>query len=218
MTARPGPGVRLSTVVMAHPDRAEYAEALARRLKGSVIVYDPDPLGERNPWRCAREAWKIGASKKGSTHVLVIQEDAIVRDDFLKHVRRALRVHPDRITTLFLGWLPAETARAALVACNRCAAWVLGSYAGWCPTIALVMPREAADELWRFDDGTRPVADDDVVGRFLRETNRRWWATVPSLANHDDDAPSLMSTTGRDRSAMCYVGDADPWLVDWSRD
>lgn len=202
---------------MAHPERADRAEALARRLN-VPISYDPEPDEERNPWRCARQAWKVASSKKGATHAMVIQEDIMCRDDFLKHARRALRAKPDRPTSFFLGWLPSPTAQLALSHANRCAAWVPGAYAGWCPTIALAMPRWMGEQLAAFDDGTRPVADDDVAGRYLRELGVRWWATIPSLVDHDDDAPSLMSMGTRNRRAMCWLGESDPNLINWDAD
>src|SRR5207344_440894 len=61
--------VRLSVVIMSHPSRSDYAEALAARLK-VPIVYDPEPDEERNPWRCARQAWKVASSKQGATHAM----------------------------------------------------------------------------------------------------------------------------------------------------
>jgi hypothetical protein len=202
---------------MAHPSRSEYAEALAARLK-VPIVYDPEPDEERNPWRCARQAWKVASSKQGATHAMVIQEDVICRDDLLKHVRRALRAKPDRAVSFFLGWLPSQTAQLALSHASRCAAWVPGAHAGWCPTIALAMPRWMGEQLAAFDDGTRPVADDDVAGRYLRELGTGWYATIPSLVDHDDDAPSLMSMGTRNRGAMCYLGHGDPTRINWNAD
>lgn len=202
---------------MAHPSRRDLAESLSKQLRAPVS-YDPDPEEERNPWRCARQAWKVGAAKPGATHVLVVQEDCIPCPDFRKHVGRALRAKPDRVASFFLGWLPAQTAQLALSAVSRCAAWQIGSHAGWCPTIALAMPLELADGFWRFEDGTRPVADDDVAGRYLRSIGVPWYASLPSLVDHDDEAPSLMSTEARNRQAMCYAGDADLSRVDWHAD
>lgn len=218
VSASPG-GVTLSVVIMAHPSRASYAHALRRRLGPRVgVVFDPEPDGERNPWRCAREAWR--RTPEDCTHRLVIQEDALPCPRFVHHARLALSAWPDRITAFYLGTNATLTWRAMLVACGRCAAWVEGSRASWVPGVAIAIPAHLVPSLYDYDDGTRPVADDDVYGRWCRSYGLPWFATIPSLVDHNDDAPSLMSnpySTGR-RVAACPIGATDPGLIDWSRD
>jgi hypothetical protein len=203
---------------MAHPSRADYARSLQRELGRGEIVYDPDPDGERNPWRTAREAWRL--TPPGCSHRLVVQEDVVPCPRFLHHARRALAAKPDRITTFYVGTNATITWRAMLVAAERCAAWVEGSRAGWVPALALAIPARLVPSLATFEDGTRPVADDDVYGRWVRTYGLPWYATIPSLVDHDDDAPSLMRNvyaSGR-RVAACPIGTTDPSLIDWSRD
>jgi hypothetical protein len=203
---------------MAHPSRSGMAEALSGRLRGSAVVYDPEPDGERNPWRCAREAWR--RTPPGCTHRLVVQEDVLPCPRFLYHARRALAAKPDRITSFFLGTNATVTWRDMLIADARGAHWVEGSRAGWVPALALAIPARLVPSLVEFDDGTRPVADDDVYGRWIREHGLPWYATIPSLVDHDDDAPSLMRNqyaTGA-RVAACPIGETDPSAIDWTRD
>jgi hypothetical protein len=180
-------------------------------------VTDPEPNEERNPWRTARECWKH--TPDDCTHRLVLQDDIIPCRRFLDHARRALAARPSRITSFYLGMNATLTYRSMLVAAQDCSAWVLGSTDSWVPCLALAIPRDLTASLAEFDDGTRPVADDDVVGRWCRWHGLPWYATIPSLVDHDDDAPSLMRSdwaNGR-RVAACWIGDADPGLIDWTR-
>lgn len=213
----------LSTAIMAHPSRAEYAHRLRRALKakerGTIeVVLDPDPDGERNPWRTARLAWQ--RTPDDCTHRLLLQEDVLPCPRFLYHARKALSAKPDRVVSFYLGTNATVTWRDLLIADARGAHWVRGFANTWIPALALAIPRGFVDSLAAFEDGTRPVADDDVYGRWAREYRLPWYATIPSLVDHDDDAPSLMRdqyATGS-RVAACPIGETDPGLIDWSRD
>ena len=219
--------IRLSVAIQHHPSRAELPKRLRRAMRnpGRVryqdgplieVIHDPDPSGPPNPWRAARECWR--RTPDWCTHRLVIQDDALPCRRFLYHAQRAIAARPDRITAFYVGTNAVLTYRRMLVAAQDCTAWVEGDRTGWVPCIALAMPRALALSLAEFHDGTEPVADDDVVGRWCREHGLPWYATIPSLVDHDDDAPSLMKTqwAGR-RVAACWVGQADPRLIDWDK-
>jgi hypothetical protein len=220
--------LRLSVAIQHHPSRPHLPRRLRRALRTRAprpggsgplveVVSDPDPSGEANPWRCARECWQT--TPDWCTHRLVIQDDAVPCSRFLVHAQRALAARPDRITAFYVGTNAIFTYRRMLVAAQDCSAWVEGDPTSWVPCIALAMPAEWALSLGDFHDGTAPIADDDVVGRWCRTRGLPWYATIPSLVDHDDEAASLMRSewaNGR-RVAACWVGQADPMLIDWQR-
>jgi hypothetical protein len=202
---------------MCHPSRLDLAHALRRKLANGRrdrtvidLVVDPDPDADRNPWRTARLAW--ARTPPGYTHRLVLQEDVVPCPRLLYHVRRALRAKPDRIASF--------TWRSLLVADAQGAHWVQGFPNSWVPALALAIPTHLVPSLVEYDDGSRPVADDDVYGRWTREHGLPWYATIPSLVDHDDDAPSLMRDpyARGERRAACPIGLTDPGLIDWTRD
>lgn len=220
--------VRLSVCIQHHPDRPDLPRRLIRSLRPGraafknlhapliEVVTDPDPGAARNPWRTARLCWQ--RTPDSCTHRLLLQDDALPCRDALLHVVHALTARPDRVTSFFLGQYPSDAWRAQLVASQRCAAWVMGTWVSWVPCVALAIPRRLCASLAAFDDGTQPVADDDVVGRWARDNRIPWYATIPSLFDHDDSAPSLMRdrySRGK-RSASCWIGNEDPGLIDWS--
>jgi hypothetical protein len=138
---------------------------------------------------------------------------------FLHHAQKALAARPERVVAFYVGTNAILTYRSMLVAAATCEAWVAGHPASWVPCIALAMPAPFALSLGDFHDGTEPIADDDVVGRWCRTNGVPWYATIPSLVDHDDDAPSLMRTewaNGR-RVAACWIGQADADMIDWQR-
>lgn len=202
---------------MAHPSRANLARKLSTRLR-IPVVWDPEPDGPRNPWRTAREAWRL--TPDDCTHRLVIQEDVKPCPRFLFHVKRALEAKPDRITSFFLGTNATVTWREMLIADARGAHWCQGFTNSWIPALALCIPQRLCASLASYEDGTRPVADDDVYGRWAREHGLPWYATIPSLVDHDDTAPSLMRDPASlgVRTAACPIGRTDPALIDWTRD
>lgn len=210
--------------IQHHPSRPDLPKRLraALRMPRSQslieVVADPDPLGAPNPWRTARECWQ--RTPDWCTHRLVLQDDIIPCRHFLAHAKRALEAKPDRITAFYLGTNAIVTHRSMLVAASRCAAWVEGFPGAWVPALALAIPARLAHSLAAFHDGTAPIADDDVYGRWCRENGLPWYATIPSLVNHDDEVPSLMRDqyARGSRRAACWVGEADPGLVDWTLD
>lgn len=227
--AAPPPPVSLSVAIQTHPARPELAGRLLRELRDVraenkrittlvEVVSDPDPSGPRNPWRTARLCWE--RTPPDCTHRLVLQDDVIPCRRFLFHARLALAAKPDRITTFYLGQYPVTTYRDMLIASMRCAAWVRGSPASFVPALALAIPAPLVASLAEFHDGTEPIADDEVYGRWCRAEGYPWFATIPSLVNHDDDAPSLMRDpyARGSRTASCWIGNTDPHLIDWTRD
>lgn len=206
--------IRLSVAIQAHPSREQYARLLRHLLRGSSIVYDPEPDGERNPWRTARECWR--ATPANCTHRLVVQEDILPCRDFLRHARRALAAKPDRIVSFYVGETQPGMSARMLIQGAAGSSWCPGVASSFVPALALAIPQRFCASLAGFEDGTRPVADDDVYGRWTREHSLPWWATVPSLVNHDHSAPSLMSASTHRRQAVCWVGSCDPGIIDWS--
>lgn len=212
--------VKLSVAIQHHPSRPELPGRLARLLGRRSIetITDPEPDGERNPWRTAQAAW--AATPSGCTHRLVLQDDVLPCHDFLRHARNAIGTMPDRIVSFYLGIYPTVTYRDMVIASARCAAWVRGHPSTWVPALALCVPAPLCASLAAFEDGTTVVADDEVYGRWTRSEGLPWYCTIPSLVNHDDDAPSLMRSPDAlgARVASCWVGDHDPGLIDWTRD
>lgn len=196
-------------------------------LVGGAVVLDPDPDGQRGPWRTYRHV--LETTPPDATHRMVIQDDAEPCDGFVDAMTAAVEAQPDRLVAFFVGGRPSEHARAVMNACSRDLAWAQLDYMRWCPVVATCWPAAMIEPFLGFVDQqrwpNRFQADDEIVGRWLRTIRERPLATVPSLVQHRDLVPSLKNGRraqgGQDpgRVAACFVGDCDdcdPAAIDWS--
>jgi hypothetical protein len=212
-----GVNVRLSVVVMAHPDRAIWAEQLADQL-GCPIVWDE----RSNLWDTARRAWSAYAPD--ATHHVVVQDDAILSRDFLPAARNAAHYAGNRPVSFYLGGVRPHfqtTSKLLEDARHRSRSWLETKGPHW--AVSVMLPTADIDGMIAYGDG-RPhlTADDDIMSRYYHKQRRRCWYTVPSLVDHRaDDNPSLL--TGRTlpdvpRQAQWFIGaDRSGLDVDWSR-
>ncbi|WP_196279540.1 hypothetical protein [Catellatospora vulcania] len=198
--------VRLSTVIMTHPARADRAQALADQLVklSPALVVDTGEPGRGNLGNAVRAWAAVGTD---ATHHLVLQDDVIPCDGFADQLHRAVRARPDDAVSLFCEW---GSRTANLV---RAAAWQGWSWARavdvYTPSQGLVLPRQAAlDFAASVADPTG--ADDLALSAHLRGTGRRTLVTVPNLVEHDDH----LSLTGNGfqglRHAACPAADDTP--------
>lgn len=215
------PNVNVSIAIMHHPSRPEVLARLEADLVAMgapyEVVSDPDPDGQPNPWRCAREAWR--ATPADCTHRLVIQDDALVCEEFPEGVRLALEAQPDHPVSFFVNFLGFQCARAQLDACSRCDAWAWLPLNSWYPTVATALPRDMALDLgaWRANEKTR--ADDAVLALWANRRGTRVLQTCPSLVQHDEEAVSTVvgRNRTRNRGAACFIGEYHPNEVNWRR-
>lgn len=217
--------MRLSIAIQTHPDRAEMSKALAAQLTDVEIVSDPDPDGTlRSPWRTYRAA--LERTPAWATNRLVLQDDVLLSRDFDSVVRKAVAARPDRLLVFFVGGHPVEHSRRVYQACDRDESWAELDHMRWCPVIATCWPVSFIEPFLAYVDRQKwpPAfrADDEIVGRWLRETKQWPLASVPSLVEHEDVVVSLIGRRnqgGRDRArvAACFIHpDCDPTTIDWS--
>lgn len=197
------PDIRLSCVVMAHPSRAKAAHALAASLPELAprVVFDPEPDGPPATLRTARAAWS--AVPPGSTHHLVLQDDATPVPGMAATLEKVLTAHPELPVSLFCEWGSATASMARWAALGGFGlAECVDSYV---PTVGLALPSATAVALVEAVDRHHPGdPDDEVIARFLEEGGRSAFVTVPNLVQHDGDG-SLVGNDhamGARRSAL----------------
>lgn len=201
------------------------AATLAAAIGGPVdIVYDPEPDSPiRSPWRTLRHL--LEQTPDDASHRLHIQDDAAVCRNFRAAVEAAVGARPGRLLVFYVGANSMVYSRAILAACERDLPWVELGYAHWCPTVAACWPAGLIPQLLDYVDGQRwpPkfVADDEIVGRFVRAVGHKPLASVPSLVEHPDMVDSIMSRRRNGaRRAACWWGDCDECgdaaLIDWT--
>jgi hypothetical protein len=212
---------------MHHPSRAQLPgrvlgmlgpDARARHFRVVTDLVPHVGVHSVNPWRAYKAC--LAVAPPDCTHFLVLQDDALLCRRFLWAAVEAIRHRPTEIVAFFLNDLAFQSACAMKAVVPLCHAWSpLDPNERFCPTVATCYPRLMVDDLRRFDsDMVNPIADDEMVGRWRRERGHAVWCTVPSLVQHDEEAPSVLlgHRDSRPRWASCFIGSHSPALVDWT--
>lgn len=194
----------ISAVVMTHPSRSLVGRALAHHL-GGVAVTDPEP-DEPGAWSCARLAWGAHA-KPGTTHRLVVQDDALPCEDFIRRASDALSDQPGAMVAFYVGSAHASARRLRMESMS-CSPWHELARGHFVPTVALAMPLNIGWDLaaWPGADQLDPRYDDEIVGAFRDAYDVPAWATIPCLVEHDNRPPSLLHPEHGHRTSCCPLG------------
>lgn len=202
---------------MAHPRRAESAQALVAQLHRFPVrvVFDPDPDAKPSTVRTAHEAWRPWDSQ--ATHHMVLQDDAILHPAFEDQVLAAATAQPESILSFFSEW-GSFTSHALRVAALAKYSWVVQSdvYLG---TQAALMPVKAAaafvDEL----GGTAlDVPDDHAIHDFAHRSGLAHYVSNPNLVNHEVESSLIGNSFQGARRAAVFTPDAIAPISWWARE
>jgi hypothetical protein len=233
--------VRLAGAIMHHPSRGYLPPRLLTamgadpRVRYVRVITDPDPDTHKarrshdgtiqtamnvSPWRTYQAC--LAAMPEWCTHYLILQDDVLPCRRFLWAAVEAIRHRPTDIISFFVSDLAHASATTLVANAGLCQAWSpLHPNEPFVPTLALAYPRELAADLAAAPEGVvdRPIADDSVVGDWRKRLRLDVWLTVPSLVQHDEDAPSVLlgHRESRPRYASCFIGSWSPTLIDWTK-
>lgn len=193
-------------------------------LDGLLVQVVEDNSEPPNPWHGYQ---KCLADLRGYSHMLVIQDDAIVCKHFPEAVFRIAAARPNQVISLFVGGLRNRTTRDFIAALGRGDCYANIYFRDIHHVVAVLWPAPLAKAFldWsRTHDlpgMPRPRSDDAVFGAWSRLTRNRILCTVPSLVQHPDDVKSTIGLRARDgsdkgRVAVHYIEDGDPLELNWS--
>jgi hypothetical protein len=190
------PTIAIAIPHAAHkPGRAASLERLRAQLGGDGS--DRRVFADKEPhWRWSLRLWRWGL-ESGADWLVQLQDDVEVPATFRDAVKAALSVAPEHceVVALFgIHPLARELARVG----NRwhtTANWLMGNgYALSRPFLAEFVPWVEANEAI-----ARVTCEDALINRFVTETGRRVFHTIPSLVEHDLTIPS---TWGEQAASM----------------
>jgi hypothetical protein len=153
-----------------------------------------------------------------------VQDDVEPCPYFLPAVRAACRARPDDLLVFYVGGNATMHTAALFRASALGHSWALLGHHQFVPLVAVAWPEAlvcpavcwVADQPW----ADALLADDEVIGRWVREAGVFPLASCPSLVEHDSTAPSLMHERFLDspgRRASCLIGpDCDARTIDWT--
>lgn len=213
--------VRLTICVQHHPARADLLTQLLSALTPAhvLVARDPDPDERPSPLRTYLVALRLAPI--WSTHHLVLQDDALPCADFVAAARLAIAARPEGPIAFFAPAQPPEMAYRVRCARDRGETFAELEPRRWAPVVALCWPAALAVGFLDYVEAQgwphHFRADDEAVGRFLRESGVALLASVPSLVQHPDIAPSLVGRRPRGgRVAARYVGSEDALAIPWA--
>ncbi|MFI6394272.1 hypothetical protein ACIBHY_04975 [Nonomuraea sp. NPDC050547] len=200
---------RLSAAVMTHPKRLDAAIAIARAVPRPEfqLVQDPQPHGPSGSLRTAVKAWS--AADPSATHHLVVQDDALLCEDFERRLHRALRAWDHGALALNTTWnswngslvtLGAVTGAAIMPALDE----------GWTPSVGLVMPVTVAREFAGYCETQihdLDLPDDAALCRFFTVAGVPTALSVPNLVEHAGRQSLVGNGSQGSRRSACFLSD-----------
>jgi hypothetical protein len=183
---------------MMSPQREKYKDYLISKLGNIQIVMDRG-LGL---WDTARRAWL--AYDKTKDYHLVIQDDAIICDDFYKRLAKEIIIHQNKAYCLYLGNRKRLANRLKLWEQNK---GVERAHLSW--GLALCLPVRIIDRMIKYADQIKGLTDhdDSRIGMYLKKIGMRIWHPIPSLVDHRWQEISLIEKTIKPRKAYKFIDD-----------
>lgn len=197
----------LQTSIMAHPSRSGYIPYLLERLGHSTpVIYDQ----KQNIWDTCRRAWLAGleaARESGATHVVVIQDDALVCKNFRERAEGFIAAHPGaHIYSFYAGKMLATRIREAV---RKQRDYVESSFIF--NEVALALSVDQIERMIAFCD-EREAQTDQYITKWAKIARFSILYSVPSFIDHRDEESLFEKNYGRahhaaPRKAFLYAGE-----------
>lgn len=184
------------------------------------MLHSSDPP---NPWLGYRNCL---TDLPDCTHVLVIQDDAVVCKNFAGAVDAISFTHKDAPVCLFLGGFPQGLASRFKKALRLGQSYIPLTRGPIMPLVAVLWPKAVAEGFLQWTDENpkklghpNPAADDGVAGRWAFATGVPVFISVPSLVEHPDMIPSVKGGQpqrwGKDPRRKAVVVAEDGLAYNW---
>jgi hypothetical protein len=205
--------------MLSVPQRIRQRKALLERLglKEEIVSIDSKFMGHVKNWWAAADIACSHAivSKQSPTHALIIEDDAIVADDFIKTVELLINLYPSRVLSFF------TRSKAVLGLAEGTIVRVTDDV----PTdLAVVYPVPYLKELRAkyleheqdFERSKRRWGYGADEMRLELEPDKIVWATVPSIVEHGGAISSTLGHYYPSNIARRYIGNNISALsIDW---
>lgn len=206
--------MKISISIMAHPSRKEYAEHLYTLLGDNFcqknIVYDT----HNNEWDTGKRS--LLTNDPGADWHIVIQDDAIIHDNFFKNVFNALSVNKRVLTSFYVGqsrpW-PERVKNAVYKAKLDNYNWLEAETLFW--GVCIAIPVEQINPVLDLVDNIK-LEYDQRIGQYYVRNSIKVRYTIPSLVNHRDETSLIMGHNERAQSPRVAFEYVEDRLVQWN--
>jgi hypothetical protein len=203
---------KLDVKIMGVKKRADLISDLLGRLGldiSYVVLDDRGFAGGGDAWYNAKRAW-LSPVPEGVTHRLVLQDDVMVCDNFLKICNKIINVFPDVIFTLYGGtWIKPQYRKNDSPYVN-----VRGCGIGG---VATIIPVEHISKMMVWSDkvlGEDYKHDDGRIGFYALCNGVKILGTIPDLTDHRPVDTCIRGHNRKDRVSKSWIGE-DIGYQDW---
>lgn len=188
--------MKIDYVIMSHPSREQYAEELFLQLLDQNINYlaietDRENLGV---WENAKHAWLRPAVKPGANYRIVIQDDAILCDNFIQKAETFIEQHAGHVISFYYGDNPQAHKEIKPDYFDT-----MLNHA-----VCLAIPTAEIEDMIQYCDFQPECTGDDMkIRRWLITNGRTCRYSNPSLVQHRD-IPSIVDPTKPVRQSKIY--------------
>lgn len=176
--------MRISIAIMAHPKRKEMAESLFKQLDEMNFVSCELVMDNKDyEWNTGVRA--LQAKAPNADWHLVIQDDAIISENFYQNVKRALEEVPERTCVSFYfgsgSPFPEKTERQFKSASDKGISWIRTATLFW--GVCIAVPADETEKIITFGAGSSRLYD-NRVGLYFFNQGRAVYNLVPSIVDH----------------------------------
>lgn len=177
--------------IVAHITRQHMAEQLANQVGADFISLDEGTLG---PNKNHRRTWTELAALP-ATHAVVLEDDAVVVQDFRHQLEQAVKAAPSAIISGYLGmqrppqWMPK--VKRAVDAANQADAHYITS-THLLHGVATTIHKDHITPMLDFTATRNYLPFDEAIGAYARHAKQPIAYTWPSLVDHRD-GPTLIN-------------------------
>lgn len=193
---------------MSHEKRAKEAKALLEKLQAMPFLSTLAIFDRANDeWDTGKRCWTMYDS--GDWHI-VIQDDAIISENFYDNVVAALSKVPSKsMVSFYTGKVkpfPSKVTRAVMQADVSAYSWLRANNLLW--GVCVAIPTDMVEPVLESAEKSRALYD-KRLGTYFNRRGLPIYYSYPSLVDHDDSLPSLTNHHIKKRVAHNY----EPGLV-----
>jgi hypothetical protein len=207
--------VAVRVVIQHHPDRWRLLDRVIASCADMhpTAVIDPDPTGRPSAWRTYRRCLE---GPHGTSHVLILQDDAVCQPGFATAAVTAAEEKPDALISFFHSKFPNNARMFTWRAMDAGEPFWSIPRGRFIPTVALLWPTKHIEPFLTWVDTIKKLrpdflGDDSVVGDWVNRSGVEALQTAPSLVEHPDDVPSQCRKRVSKRHAIELVSHCDDW-------
>jgi hypothetical protein len=193
--------MKISIAIMAHPNRAEFIPYLQGKI-GTFPVSVPVAMDDGcGIWENAKRAWRM-FDPMADYHI-VIQDDAIICNDFLARAIAEIEAHPKHAFSFYFGNRVRFQATAEKAVRQN---GIAMNWLSW--GVAVCLPTKVIPAMISFCDLLPPryaKHDDTKIAKFLESIKMPVWYPMPSLVDHRDIKSLVASDPAGGRKAYKFI-------------